>query len=242
MSSRRDAIAGDLRNQILAGRLKAGERLRPEPDLASHYGVSTPTLRSALAVLQGEGLIEKIHGRGNFVRRSLRRITYVGGGAMPDVPTPADAALRVTIRTAKIRARGQLAALMNVPARSPLTEFVCLSYDGESPHSLARIYVPRDLAPALPEESTSYVGVVAKLAKLRPSLADVREKVSVRLPTQEEASVLRIGSTWAVLAITRVMTDAAGRVVEAALLVFPGDHADAVFTTHHQIDQRGTEE
>ncbi|MFJ3825659.1 GntR family transcriptional regulator [Streptomyces nodosus] len=242
MSSRRDAIAGDLRNQILTGRLKAGERLRPEPDLASHYAVSTPTLRSALAVLQGEGLIEKIHGRGNFVRRPLRKITYVGGGAMPDVHTPADEALRVTVRTVKIRARGHLAALMNVPARSPLTEFVCLSHDGESPHSLARIYVPRDLAPALPEESTSYVGVVANLAELRPPLADVREKASVRLPTQEEASALRIGSAWAVLAITRVMTDAAGRVVEAALLVFPGDHADAVFTTHHQIDQRGTEE
>ncbi|MFF4865824.1 GntR family transcriptional regulator [Streptomyces sp. NPDC001231] len=243
VSSRCDAIAGDLRNQILTGRLKAGERLRSEPDLASHYAVSKPTLRSALAVLQGEGLIEKIHGKGNFVRRPLRRITYRGGGAMPDVHTPADAALRVTIRTAKIRARGHLAALMNVPARSPLTEFVCLSHDGESPHSLARIYVPRDLAPAsVPEESTSYVGVVANLAELHPPLANVREKVSVRLPTQEEASVLRIGSAWAVLAITRVMTDAAGRVVEAALLVFPGDHADAVFTTHHQIDRRGTEE
>ncbi|MFJ2307176.1 UTRA domain-containing protein [Streptomyces sp. NPDC087787] len=62
------------------------------------------------------------------------------------------------------------------------------------------------------------------------------------MPTKEEASVLRIGSAWAVLAITRVVTDAAGRVVEAAFLVFPGDHAEAVFTTHHQIAQRGTEE
>ncbi|MFJ3247896.1 UTRA domain-containing protein [Streptomyces sp. NPDC086782] len=162
---------------------------------------------------------------------------------MPDVHTPADAALSVTIRTAKIRARGHLAALMNVPARSPLTEFVCLSRDGGSPHSLARIYMPRDLAPAsVPEESSPYVGVMANLAEMRPPLADVREEVSVRLPTQEEAAVLRIGSAWAVLAITRVMSDAAGRVVEAALLVFPGDHAEAVFTTHHQIDQRGTEE
>lgn len=243
MSSRRDAIAGDLRNQIVTGRLKAGERLPSEPDLAARYAVSLPTLRSALAVLQGEGLIEKMHGRGNFVRRPLRRITYVGGVRCPDADTPGDTALRVTIRTAKIRARGQLAALMNVPARSPLTEFICLAHEGEAPHSLARIYVPRDLAPAaVPEESTLRFGALVNLGNLHPRLAEVQERVRVRLPTQEEASILQLGSAWAVLAITRVITDTAGRVVETAFLVFPGDHADAVFITRHQSDDRGMEE
>jgi GntR family transcriptional regulator len=45
----------------------------------------------------------------------------------------------------------------------------------------------------------------------------------------------------AVLAVTRVATDAIGRVVEAALLVFPGDRVDAVFTTHHMTDERQTQ-
>ncbi|WP_234438598.1 GntR family transcriptional regulator [Streptomyces sp. NRRL S-340] len=243
VSSRRDAIAGDLRSQIITGRLKAGERLPSEPNLAARYAVSLPTLRSALAALQGEGLIEKVHGRGNFVRRPLRRLTYVGGGRHLDAATSADAALRVTVRTAKIRARGQLAALMNVPARSPLTEFICLAHEGEAPHSLAHIYVPRDLAPAaVPEESTLRFGALVSVDDLPSPLAEVQERVRVRLPTQEEASVLRLGSAWAVLAIRRVMTDAAGRVVEVAFLVFPGDHADAVFTTHHQIDGRRPEE
>ncbi|MFC4328693.1 GntR family transcriptional regulator [Streptomyces andamanensis] len=243
MSSRRDAIAGDLRSQIVTGRLKADERLPPEPDLAARYSVSLPTLRSALAVLQGEGLIEKVHGRGNFVRRTLRRITYVGGGRCPNADTSADGALRVTVHTAKTRARGQLAVLMNVPARSPLTEFICLAQERELPHSLARIYVPRDLAPAaVSEEPTPRLGVPVDLGNLRPPLAEVQEKVAVRLPTDEEASILRLGSARAVLTITRVITDTAGRVVEAASWVFPGDHADAVFTTRHQIDDKGTEE
>lgn len=67
MASRRHVIADDLRKQISTGRIKAGERLPSEAQLASHYTVSTPTLRNALAILQGEGLVEKIHGRGNFV-------------------------------------------------------------------------------------------------------------------------------------------------------------------------------
>ncbi|MGW3626939.1 GntR family transcriptional regulator [Streptomyces sp. NPDC000880] len=242
MASRRHVIADDLRDQIASGRIKAGERLPSEAQLATRYAVSTPTLRSALAVLQGEGIVEKIHGKGNFVRHPLRRITYVGGDREPDAKTATDLALRVSVRITKLRARGDLTALLRVSAGSPLTEFFCLSHDGDSPHSLVRIYVPRDLAPAdVPGESPWCKGMTARLAKLRPPLAETREEVSARLPTPEEAVTLRISSTLAVLAITRVAADTTGRVVEAAHLVLPGDRADAVFTTHHMTEERRTE-
>ncbi|MFD4747805.1 GntR family transcriptional regulator [Streptomyces rubiginosohelvolus] len=48
--------------------MKTGERLPSEAQPAARYTVSTPTLRSALALLQAEGLVEKVHGEGNFVR------------------------------------------------------------------------------------------------------------------------------------------------------------------------------
>ncbi|TGB08617.1 GntR family transcriptional regulator [Streptomyces sp. MZ04] len=237
MSSRRHGIANDLRNQITTGRLKPGERLSSEAQLAAQYEVSTATLRSALAVLQGEGLVEKIHGKGNFVRRSLRRITYVGGWGARDPQAAPDTALRITVRTTKTRARGHLTALLGVSTGSPLTEFLCLSYEAESPHSLARIYVPRDLAPAaVSNEPRQHEGAAERFAALRPT-SEVRETVSARLPTPDEASTLRISSALAVLAITRVTADITGRVVEAALLVLPGDRADAVFTTHHVTDE-----
>lgn len=242
MPSRRHSIADDLRNQITTGRLKPGERLPSETQLAAQYEVSAATLRSALAMLQGEGLVEKIHGKGNFVRRSLRRITYRGGWGTQTPQTASDATLCITVRTTKIRARGHLTALLQVSTGSPLTEFHCVSYEAKAPHSLGRIYVPRDLAPAaVLNEPRSYEGVEARFAVLRPTSADLRETVSARLPTPDEASTLRISSALAVLAITRVTADITGRVVEAALLVFPGDRADAVFTTHHVTDKGWTE-
>ncbi|MFI6933522.1 GntR family transcriptional regulator [Streptomyces sp. NPDC050287] len=241
--SRRDTIADDLRDRISTGRIKPGERLPAEAHLASEYRVSTATLRSALAALQAEGLVEKVHGKGNFVRRPLHRITYVGGGRTADGQTAAHAALIVTVQTTSIRACGHLATLLKVSTSSPLTEFVCLNHEGERPHSLARIYVPCDLVPAAAlRESLSYEGVMTRLLRLRPPLAEVREQVSVRLPTPEEASTLRISPALAVLAITRQMADTDGRVVEAALLVLPGDRADAVFTTHYVTDERTAEE
>ncbi|MGW1715418.1 GntR family transcriptional regulator [Streptomyces sp. NPDC002156] len=240
--SRHHDIADDLRRQITTGHIKPGERLPSEVGLAGQYKVSTATLRSALAVLQGEGLVEKIHGKGNFVRHRLRKIMYVGGWGTLDPWTAAETALRVTDRATAIEAHGHLAALLRVPNGSPLTEFLSISYQGESPHSLARIYIPRDLEPteAL-GDCPSYVRTEESFAVLSPLSSEVRETVSARLPTPDEASTLRINPTLAVLAITRVAADAAGRVVEAALLVFPGDRVDAVFTTHHVIDERQTQ-
>ncbi|ROQ69241.1 GntR family transcriptional regulator [Streptomyces sp. 840.1] len=218
----RHTIADGLRTQITTGRLKAGERLPSEPSLAAQYKVSTTTLRNALALLQAEGLIEKVHGKGNFVRHPLRRLTYTRGRLT------SDADLRVTIRTTNLLARGDLISLLGVPSRTPLTEFLCLTHQGERPHSLARIYVPRDLASA-------------QLPWRRSGVEESRDQIRARPPTPEEASSLRISSTLAVLSITRVSIDNTGRVVEAALLFLPGDRAEALFITHHTANAKGQE-
>ncbi|WP_328944866.1 GntR family transcriptional regulator [Streptomyces sp. NBC_00250] len=230
MASRRHVIADDLRAQISTGRIKAGERLPSETQLAARYTVSTPTLRSALALLQAEGLVEKVHGKGNFVRRPVQRITYRGGS-----PTPPTPALQSSIRVTRIRARGHLCTLLRVPVGTPLTEFHCLSHDGTSPYGLARVYIPRDLAPAVTPDESPWP------AKEATPLAEIEETLCARLPTALEAATLRISPTLAVLAITRVATDTAGRVVEAAVLAIPGDRAEAIFTTHHTADDRRTE-
>ncbi|POX47997.1 GntR family transcriptional regulator [Streptomyces sp. Ru71] len=239
MSSRHDDIANDLRHQITTGRIKPGERLPSETGLADRFKVSTVTLRKALAVLQSEGLVEKIHGKGNFVRRSLRKIVYVGGWGTLDPWTAAEAALRVSVRSNTVQADGPLTTLFKVPQGSPLTEFICISHEGESPHGLARIYVPSDLAPAgILDHEPSRREAVTRFAIVSVPPAAVRETVCARPPTSDEASSLRSDPTAPVLTITRVATDAAGRVVEVALLVFPGNRVEGVFTTHPMTDER----
>jgi hypothetical protein len=51
----------------LAG-AKAGDKLPPERELAERYGVSIVKVREALTLLAREGLVERSHGRGTFVR------------------------------------------------------------------------------------------------------------------------------------------------------------------------------
>lgn len=242
MPRRHHDIADDLRHQITTGSIKPGERLPSEVGLAARYKVSTVTLRRALAVLQGEGLIEKVHGKGNFVRRPLRKTMYVGGWGTLDPWTAAEPTLRVMVRSTTVPASVQLTTLLKVPTGSPLAEYSCLSLEHGSPHGLGRIYIPRDLAPAGVLDDDSVCREAAtRFAVLGPSPATVRETVCARFPTPDEASVLRIGSTTVVLAITRIATDSTGRIIEAALLTFPGDRVDAVFTAHHMLDERQTQ-
>lgn len=232
MPSRRQTIADDLRNQITTGELKAGERLPSETTLASRYGVSTSTLRGALALLQSEGLVEKTHGKGNFVGLASRRHTYIGGSRTRSENSRIDPTLRVTVRTTRLQAQGHLVPLLRVPANTELTQFLCIHNEGPSPHSLARIYVPCDLPPkGLPCEPRSCRAFGPKLAEYCPPPTEIRERLTARLPTHEEAESLRIGSTLAVLDITRVTIDSTGRVIEAALLVLASHRADAYFIT-----------
>jgi DNA-binding FadR family transcriptional regulator len=57
-----DQIADDLRGQILSGALPDGNQLPSEQDLATHYGVSGPTIREAIRILTAMGLLSTRNG------------------------------------------------------------------------------------------------------------------------------------------------------------------------------------
>jgi DNA-binding FadR family transcriptional regulator len=55
-------IADELRRLIVSGQLSEGESLGREPDLVERFGVSRPSLREALRILEAEGLISVVRG------------------------------------------------------------------------------------------------------------------------------------------------------------------------------------
>ena len=55
-------IADELRRQIVAGKLSEGDSLGSEPALIERFGVSRPSIREALRILEAEGLISVVRG------------------------------------------------------------------------------------------------------------------------------------------------------------------------------------
>ena len=63
-----EAIVRQVKAMIAEGRLKSGDRLPPERDLAEKFVVSRTSVREALRALESLGLIEIRPGEGTFVR------------------------------------------------------------------------------------------------------------------------------------------------------------------------------
>lgn len=63
-------ISEMLAREIEAGILLDGTKLPPERIMAEELGVAVGTLRKALLELTEKGLIDRVHGSGNYVRKS----------------------------------------------------------------------------------------------------------------------------------------------------------------------------
>jgi GntR family transcriptional repressor for pyruvate dehydrogenase complex len=63
-----EEIVRQIRTMIAEGRLKSGDQLPPERDLAEKFLVSRTSVREALRALESVGLIEIRPGEGTFVR------------------------------------------------------------------------------------------------------------------------------------------------------------------------------
>jgi GntR family transcriptional repressor for pyruvate dehydrogenase complex len=95
-------IADELRAMIVSGRLSEGDSLGREPELVERFGVSRPSLREALRILEAENLITVVRG--------------MHGGVIVHEPDE-----RMTARTASLVLRARNVSLADVfEARSLL--------------------------------------------------------------------------------------------------------------------------
>ena len=61
----------ELKQAIMSGSIKPGEKLPSENELSDRYHISRHTVRKALSILINEGYIEAEHGRGTFCSQSM---------------------------------------------------------------------------------------------------------------------------------------------------------------------------
>ncbi len=62
-------VAAQIQRLVADGRLKPGDRLPPERELAEVFGVSRTSVRDAIRVLETQGLVEARHGEGTVIRQ-----------------------------------------------------------------------------------------------------------------------------------------------------------------------------
>ena len=62
-----EQVVSHIRNLIVRGQLRPGDRLPAERDLATQIGVSRPTVRIGLRALSTMGIVQSRHGSGTYI-------------------------------------------------------------------------------------------------------------------------------------------------------------------------------
>jgi GntR family transcriptional regulator len=143
-------VRDDIRARILAGSLAPGDKLPAEGALERQFGVSRITIRQALAELHAGGLIEKVNGRGSFVKRP----------APPSDLGPLTGFYEVMRRRGHT-AIGEVSAVKTLPAPAPVA--AALRIVAGAPVAMVMIVRIVDGEPHVCQTCYGSVGLVSRL-------------------------------------------------------------------------------
>lgn len=213
--SRYGALAAALRGRITGGHWPPGTALPAEQALAAEHGVALGTLRQALAVLADEGLVERRHGRGTFVRAALAGAPMLRffrfGERSGEVP-----ASRIVSRQAA-PAPVAVAAALGLLAGTPALRLRRVRSVGGVPRLLEELWLPLPLFSALASGDPADWGDL-----LYPCFAE-RCGVHVHRAVDEirfgqlnaaDARALKLPAGHACAVVQRQAYDLSGRCVE----------------------------
>jgi GntR family transcriptional regulator len=257
MAKAYERIAEDFRRPIRAGELKPGDKLPTEAKLAARYNKGLPTVRQALAQLEAEGLVEKKHGRGTFVRtprklvsRSNERHQWEKDRAREPEPqrqqtgsTEHDTGLTIDdlvfyAKYAEITANEDLATAFGVPEGTAMLERTYRTrYSAEpAPFTLVTSYLVHDMVaknPDLLDETNEPWpgGTQNQLHTVGIELDRIEERVAARPPSAEEAEELELPPGTAVIVLRKFSYDIEDRLVEMSDVILPGDRTEMTFVS-----------
>lgn len=213
--SRYAALAAALRARVIAGEWPPGSAMPAEQTLAAEHGVALGTLRRALELLADQGLIERLHGRGTFVRAGI------AGGTMMRFFRFGEG--RGEVPASRIVARQQLAAPAEVarrlalgPGDMALRLLRVRSFDGR-PGVYEEIWLPLTLFAALTAGDTSDWGdLFYPLVAERCGVFIHRavDEISFGALTAAQASYLALPAGHPCALVSRSAYDLAGHCVE----------------------------
>ncbi|GAA3003024.1 MULTISPECIES: GntR family transcriptional regulator [Streptosporangium] len=221
-------IADGLRQAILSGDLRDGDRLPGENALMATHGIARATARQALSVLINEGLAVPKRGSGVYVRqfrpirrhgsRRLSRDGWGRGEAIWDSDTRGRPYTVDEVEIDRETAEEAVARVLGGP--EVWVRRRRYSVDGR-PVQISVSHFPAGLVEgsAITRPDTGAGGVYARLGELGHLPAHFTEEIRARMPHPHETVLLDLPAGTPVIAIARVAYTAEGTAVEVNEMV-----------------------
>lgn len=234
-------IADALREQIRDGRLQPGAQLPSENQLADTHNASRPTVRRAIAMLRSEGLVLSKQGKGIFVRESPRVRLEVSGQNYRRHQAAGQSGFNAQVREQGLKPEQRLMNVATIPAPPEIANRLALQDDAEVvvrerlfladsvPVAQCTSYYPADFAAGtlIAEARKVKGGVYALIEDPQGPIARVivrsEEDLEARMPTKQEAELLKLAPGIPVVRVIRTIYDSGDRPLEVQDSVVAAD-------------------
>jgi GntR family transcriptional regulator len=230
-------IAEDMSAAIRSGALTPGSLLPSERELIERYGTSKSTASKAIALLQAEGLVTTEFGRGTFVRSRLplRRVSAAQRHAQhrssgkPIFDTEAveqgQVPSRQMLEIGRVSIPGDAAKWLQATPGDEVVIRKRLQLLDDVPAVISTSYYPLWLAAETRLESPEALpeGPDELIESLGYHFARGIEVFRARMPSPQEAQLLRLGAGIPIVVMWDMDYDEQGRTLQAAEDLYAAD-------------------
>ncbi|WP_197034505.1 GntR family transcriptional regulator [Streptobacillus canis] len=136
-------IYEELKTKILEGNLKPGDKLSSERNLSEEYGVSRNTIRSTLNLLEKEGYIFKVQGKGNFISsQKMNQNLNTFYSFYENIKSAGKTPKSKIISHKILEANFELSEIFRIPLNSKIIYFERLRFMDNEPIIFEKTYLP----------------------------------------------------------------------------------------------------
>ncbi|MDO9525123.1 MAG: GntR family transcriptional regulator [Gemmobacter sp.] len=205
-----------LRDEILRGDHVPGDALPGELRLADTFRVSRVTVRRALEMLEFDGMIDRRAGSGTIVRPPLLPQTGIAADFASLMPQLVQMGQQTTARLVEFSYVSPPATVAEA-LRHPIGKVqraVRVRLIEGVPFSHLTTHVPGDIAQNFSESDLASIPLLRLLERSGVEVDRATQSISATLATPDVADALQVAEGAALIALTRVVYDVAGRGVE----------------------------
>lgn len=213
--SRYATLAAALRARVVSGEWPPGTALPAESLLASEHQVALGTMRRALELLVADGLVERLQGRGTFVRQGISGASMLrffrfdsGTGEVP--------ASRILQRS-RVNAPAAVSRALGIGAGETVLRIHRLRLMGDQPRLFEELWLPLDLfAPLADDDLGTWDDLLYPMFARRCGVHVHRavDEIGFGVLTASQAGHLDLAAGHPCVLVQRAAHDLAGRCVE----------------------------
>lgn len=201
-----------------------GQSLPSEREMSKEFGVSRPTLRSAVGELVAAGVVVREHGRGMFVAPEKVTQELVSHETAVDVPHAHGTWSSRLLDLEVVAAGPRVGRRLHLSPAAQVTHVARLRLVDGEPIAIEYLYFPADLVPELATgdvESGDLYDVLRERHGVR--VRQATQSMEATVASEEEARIMGVPPFSAALMFERLTTDESARPVEYVHSIYRGD-------------------